>query len=128
MTLLHMPSAETLERLRRDTPDGPVVLLNLLSYREPGGREAFVRYSQITGPLIAGSGGSVLFGGRAGLVLTGSDVEWDDVLLVSFPTIDHFLGMIESDTYTEKAAPIRAEALKATLWMAIEPFPGYSDQ
>jgi len=61
-------------------------------------------------------------------VLTGSDVVWDDVLMVRFPSIDHFLRMIESDAYVEQAAPIRAEALRATIWMAIEPFAGFDDQ
>jgi len=128
MTSTHYPSRETIERLRREAPEGPVVLLNLLAYREPGGREAFGRYGQITGPLIAGSGGTILCGGRAGLVLTGADVVWDDVLRVRFPSIDHCLRMIESDAYVEQAAPIRAEALRATIWMAIEPFAGFDDQ
>ena len=33
--------------------------------------------------------------------------------------------MIESETYTAEAAPIRAEALEATLWLAMYPFPGF---
>ncbi len=122
----HMPDAETFERLRKESPDGAIVLLNLLKYREPDGREAFARYGQITGPLIASAGGQVIFGGTAGPVLTGSDTDWDDVLIVRFPSIESFLGMIESDTYTVKAAPIRAEALEATLWMAMNPFPPFA--
>jgi uncharacterized protein (DUF1330 family) len=122
----HMPDAETFERLRKESPDGAIVLLNLLKYREPDGREAFARYGQITGPLIASAGGQVIFGGTAGPVLTGSDTDWDDVLIVRFPSIESFLGMIESDTYTGKAAPIRAEALEATLWMAMNPFPPFA--
>jgi uncharacterized protein (DUF1330 family) len=123
-----MPTPETLARLRREAPDGPAVFLNLLCYRKPGGREAFARYGQITGPLIAAAEGRVIFGGRGAGVLAGSDVEWDDVLLVRFPSVDHFLRMIESETYTEQAAPIRAEALETTLWMAIHPFPGFADE
>jgi uncharacterized protein (DUF1330 family) len=122
-----MPTPETLEELHRAAPEGPAVFLNLLCYRKPGGREAFGRYSQITGPLIAAAEGRVIFGGKAGPVVSGSDVAWDDVLLMRFPSVDHFLRMIESDTYTQQAAPIRAEALEATLWMAIHPFPGFAD-
>lgn len=121
----HMPDEEVLERLRREAPEGPVVVLNLLKYREPGGRAAFARYGAITGPLIAGVGGEVVFGGAAGAVLVGSEVEWDDVLIVRFPSVECFLGMIESETYLEHAAPIRAEALEATIWMPMHPFAGF---
>jgi uncharacterized protein (DUF1330 family) len=122
----HMPDPSTLERLREGASGGPIVLLNLLRYHTPGGREAFARYSQITGPLITESGGEVIFAGKAGPVLTGSETDWDDALLVRFPSAERFLSMIESDTYTREAAPIRAEALAATLWMAIEPFPPFA--
>ena len=120
----HMPDAETLERIR-NSGDGPIVVLNLLKYREPDGRDAFARYGQITGPLIADAGGRVTFGAKAGPVLTGLDTDYDDVLIVRFPSASHFLAMIESQTYTLQAAPIRAEALEATVWMAMHPFPGF---
>ena len=120
----HMPDRETLERIRNDSPEGPIVLLNLIKYRE-GGRDAFQRYGAITGTLIGEAGGKLIFAGKAGPVLTGSDVAWDDVLIVRFPSAEKFLGMIESDTYTQEAAPIRAGALEATLWMAMNPFPGF---
>lgn len=122
----HMPQAEILEQLRKESTGGPIALLNLVKYREPGGRDAFGRYAQITGPLIAKAGGEVVFGGKAGPVLTGSDIAWDDVLVVRFPTAERFLGMIESETYTGQAAPIRAEALEATIWMAVDPFPPFA--
>lgn len=127
MPLPHMPDDATLATLR-SAPAGPVVLLNLLKYREPGGREAFGRYGGVTGPLIAEAGGRVIFAGRAGAVLTGTDIDWDDVLVVRFPSAERFLAMITGDTYLEKAAPLRAEALEATLWMAMHPFPGFEGQ
>jgi hypothetical protein len=123
----HMPDAATLEQIR-SSGDGPIVLLNVLKYRKPGGRDAFGRYGQITGPLIAEAGGVVIFGGRAGAVLTGLDCEYDDVLIVRFANAERFLGMIESEVYTQQAAPIRAEALEATVWMAMHPFPGFAGE
>ncbi len=121
----HMPDAETLERLRNDSPEGPIVLLNFLKYRQPDGREAMTRYGAITGALIQEAGGELIFGGTAGPVLTGSDVAWDDVLIVRFPSAAKFLAMIEGDIYQQQAAPIRAEALEATIWMASHPFAGF---
>ena len=124
----HMPDPLTLERIRNDSDGGPIFLLNLLKYREPAGREAFARYAPITGPLIAEAGGALKFGGKAGPVLTGSDTDWDDVLILRFPSGARFLEMIESETYTGEAAPIRAEALAATLWMAMHPFPSFESE
>jgi uncharacterized protein (DUF1330 family) len=107
MSTAHMPDASTLATLR-SAPAGPIVFLNLLRYRQPDGRAAFARYGAITGPLIAEAEGRVIFGGAAGAVLSGSDIDWDDVLIVRFPSAEKFLGMITSETYTEKAAAIRA--------------------
>ena len=125
MTHAHMPDAATLDRLRNDSPNGPVVLLNLLKYREPNGRDAFARYGAVTGPLIGKAGGQLIFGGKAGPALSGTDVAWDDVLLLRFPSVDRFLGMIESETYQNEAAPIREEALADTVWLAIHPMQGF---
>lgn len=131
MPTQHMPDADTLDALRR-APDAPVVMLNLVRYRRPDGRERFQDYGAITGPLIAKAGGRIFFGGRAGPTLSGSlsgsKTEWDDVLLVRFPNPARFLAMIEGDTYRNEAAPIRAEALEATLWMTVHPFPGFEGE
>lgn len=122
-TLQHMPDAATRDRLRA-APEGPVVMMNLLKYREPGGRDAFTRYGAITAPLIQEAEGQVILAGKSLVGLTGTDVEWDDVIVVRFPSAARFLAMIESDTYTGQAAPIREEALEATLWLAMQAFPG----
>jgi len=125
-SIAHMPDAATLAKLRA-APSEPILLLNLLQYREPGGRDAFARYGAITGPLIIDAGGRVVMGGKAGVALTGTDTLWDDVLIVRFPSPQRFLDMITSDTYQNQAAPIRAEALEATVWMAVHPFPGFEE-
>jgi uncharacterized protein (DUF1330 family) len=127
MSHAFMPDDATLARLRNASLDGPVVMLNLLRYREPGGREAFARYGAITGPLIERSQGRLLYGGTAGPELAGPgpDPGWHDVLLVRFPSARHFLDMIESETYQQQAAPIRAEALEATVWLTTHPMPGF---
>ena len=47
------PSAAEVEVLRDQVGEGPVIILNLLKYREPGGREAFGSYAALSGPLLA---------------------------------------------------------------------------
>ena len=58
-------------------------------------------------------------------VLTGHEADCDDVLIVRFPDAKRFLATIDSETDTRRAAPIRAEALEATVRMAMHPFRGF---
>ncbi len=77
---------------------GPVVMLNLLRFRERAdyrhapdlepaggcsGREAYHRYMHEMLPLLEASGGAVLFSGTGASFLIGPpDESWDHVLLV----------------------------------------------
>jgi uncharacterized protein (DUF1330 family) len=91
------------------TPDeGPVVMLNLLRFREraeyahaPGlepeggcsGREAYALYMRDMTPLLEASGGEVLFSGTAAHFLIGpQDEAWDHVLLVRQASKASFLA------------------------------------
>jgi hypothetical protein len=38
------PTIEEIEALRKTTPPGPVVIVNLLKFKPEGGREAYARY------------------------------------------------------------------------------------
>lgn len=102
---------------------GPVVMINLLRYRERaaypsgfaaapcGGREAYQRYGQAVGPLIAANGGSVVWAGRVSAsVIAPEDEAWDDAILVRYPSREAFVQMISSAEY-QAAAPHRTAAL-----------------
>jgi uncharacterized protein (DUF1330 family) len=117
------PDDATLERLLADARPGPITLLNLLRFRDDGGREAFQRYSAISGPLVVGAGGEPVIFGEAGTVLAGEGA-WDTVIAIRFPDVLRFVEMIRSDVYQSQAVPLRAEALERTLWMAVQPSAG----
>ncbi|MBW2396687.1 MAG: hypothetical protein JRG95_20750 [Deltaproteobacteria bacterium] len=53
------PSTEQVEALRDKVGPGPVVMLNLLKFREQGGRKAFARCGALSGPLVARQGGEI---------------------------------------------------------------------
>ena len=91
------------------TPDeGPVVMLNLLRFREvadyshapslapespTSGREAYARYMAEMRPLLEATGGAMLFTGSASRFLIGPDAErWDQVLLVRQASKASFLA------------------------------------
>lgn len=100
--------------VRRDIR-GPVVMLNLLRFREvadysatpelaPGdpisGREAYRRYEEHTRPFLGEVGGEVLFLGAGGAPMIGPlDERWDLVLLVRYPSASAFLSMAGHDPY-----------------------------
>ena len=91
------PSASEVEALRDQVDPGPVVILNLLKYREPGGSEAFGTYGALSGPLVARQGGELFYMGEAGPTIAGE--EWDTIVMIRFPSIDAFIGLAADSEY-----------------------------
>lgn len=94
---------------------GPVVMLNLLRFREtadysghPGlapampisGAQAFDRYIEHTLPFLRESGGDVLFSGEGGPFLIGPpDERWDMAMLVRQASVASFLSFASHAGY-----------------------------
>jgi hypothetical protein len=53
------PSKQRVEALRDQVGPGPVIMLNLLKFKDPGGTEKFAEYGALSGPLLARQGGEV---------------------------------------------------------------------
>ena len=94
--------------------DGPLVMLNLLRFRDRAayppefadadkdvsGAKAYARYATATAPLLAAAGGAVIWSGRDSLTVIGpDDPPWQAALLVRYPSLAAFMGMIRSDAY-----------------------------
>jgi uncharacterized protein (DUF1330 family) len=100
-------------------PDEPVVMLNLLKYRDVAeagfgvdgltGRQAYEVYGRAFAELHPRFGGQPIWMGLALNTIIG-DEDWDIVILVRYPTRARFLEMINDPDY-QKIAPIRAAAL-----------------
>ena len=119
------PSPEQLERFLKEIPaDRPIVMLNLLRYREQAnypadfdaapcsGEEAYQRYGAVAAERVASVGGRIVWSGSADLTLIGpADEEWDTVVLVEYPSTQAFAKMIAQPEY-QAAAPHRTAALK----------------
>ncbi|HEX7374838.1 MAG TPA: DUF1330 domain-containing protein [Steroidobacteraceae bacterium] len=111
------PTADQVRALRDAQSDAPVTMVNLLKYRaearyEDGteapcsGREAYARYKHaFTETVGAVSQAKVLFVGPVGQVFIGQagqpETDWDDVLIVRYPSRRHFLAMMADPTYRE---------------------------
>ena len=98
------------EALVRNLPDhGPVVMVNLVRFRQRAadgngtGWDAYLRYSELTMPLILERGGTVLWAGKAEGAAFGSEDagRWDYVVLVRYPSRSAFLDMMNSPAYAK---------------------------
>ena len=106
------PSPEQLASLQSTDRDGPVVMLNLLRFREHAigidaadnisGAEAYARYGASVLPHLQRVGGRVLLTLPAEQSVVGPDApEWDLVLVVQYPSRQAFLSMIADPDYLQ---------------------------
>lgn len=128
------PSAESLQAfLEGAEDDSPVVMVNLLRYREQAlypegfaaepcsGREAYGRYGAVAAQRIASVGGRLLWMRSVEATVIGPDAErWDDVVLVEYPSRKKFIEMVSQPEYLA-AAPHRTAALADSRLIATSP-------
>ena len=115
------------ERFRSFTsgaePPAPLIMINLLRYREKAeypadfhaepctGRQAYQRYAAVAVKQIAAVGGRVLWTGKVTASVIAPDAEeWDDAVLVEYPSRAAFLKMLSDPAY-QAAVPHRSAAL-----------------
>lgn len=114
------PRGRDLKAFLEKDPDPPVVMLNLLRFRE-GGEEAYDEYLRHFGSHAETRGATVLYYGRGDSALvaeTGQD--WDAVLLVRYPTRRAFSDMVSDPEY-QAGTHLRSGALvEAVLQPTVE--------
>ena len=87
--------------------DGPVVMVNLVRFRERSldgngtGWDAYSRYSKADMPLLKRVGGTILWAGHVEGAAVGDlgDARWDWVVMVLYPSRAAFLSMMTSPEY-----------------------------
>jgi len=102
------PPKEQFDEFFAGADDGPIVMVNLLKFRDRAvyeddptidisGREAYERYGVEVTRLIEAGGGRVVFSGDVTGLIVG-DVEdlWDMVALAEYPSRQAFLDMMVS--------------------------------
>jgi uncharacterized protein (DUF1330 family) len=108
------PTPEQLRKMMEEGPEGPMVMVNLLKYREKAdyaaerteakenlsGIEAYRRYGAKAIQCVTEAGGGVVWGGaQAFVMIGGSDQDWDEVICVRYPSRQAFLEMIARPDY-----------------------------
>ena len=102
-------------------PDGPVVMVNLMRFRERSldgdgsGWDAYLRYSALTVPMIKARGGTLLWTGDAKAVALGEPEanRWDYLALVYYPSAAAFIDMMTSADYETRCDPHRHNGCEA---------------
>jgi uncharacterized protein (DUF1330 family) len=119
-----VPRSEQIQALVTDPDQGPVVMLNLLKFKERAtgeegtGADAYRRYGDAVIKMVEARGGRVLWSGRATHVLVGEEADkWDAIALVEYPSPAAFLDMAASAEY-QKIHGHREAGLLSTVLIA----------
>jgi uncharacterized protein (DUF1330 family) len=120
------PTPEALRAVMASGRQGPVVMLNLLRFRETAdysgspelarpapmsGADAYKIYMAHTTPFVGKIGGELVFLGNGGGALIGpSDEHWDMVLLMRYPSVEAFFKFAMDPEY-QKGVGHRTAAL-----------------
>lgn len=105
-----VPTPEQLAELTSSTSDDPIVMLNLLRFKEradgidegASGAEAYGRYAAAVTPFLERVGGRLLIATAALQTVIGpAEREWDMAAMVEYPSRSAFLQMATDPEYLE---------------------------
>ena len=93
--------------------DTPLVMVNLLQFKKPGGLERYLQYGQEVAPHLERVGATIRYGGTApaNVIGDGQRPWWDAILIVEYPSPAAFVEMITHEDYA-RVHVHRAEALE----------------
>lgn len=111
--------------------NGPVIMLNLLKFREVAdysdasylapespisGKEAYQLYMKHTTPFLEEAGSELIFSGKSEHFLIGpADESWDAILLVKHQSSAKFLEFAQNEGYLKIAGHRKAALLDSRL-------------
>jgi len=135
MNAIEINPEDLLAAERKIPSDMQIVMLNLVAYREsveyPGmerctGREAYLtRYAPAFNKAVAAAGVNgievVYLGAVAACIVPHQKCQWDEVVLVRYPSFSALRKVIESPLYKSDAEPLRKAALQD--WQFIVTLP-----
>ena len=105
------PTPAQIETLLARPADAPVVMINLLKFRD-GGRQSYVRYVQEAASQLERVGGTVRYAGTSPSVVIGDGEKpgWDAILVVEYPSPAAFIDMVTNEEFA-KVHQYREDAL-----------------
>ena len=109
MGYVDLPLAQ-FKTLIGDSPEGPIVMINLLRFKGEAGRVSYMRYLELVEPLMTQRGCRFTYWGMAKATVIGPE-QWDMAVLGEYPTRAVLLEMLMSPEYAA-IAQYRQEALE----------------
>lgn len=108
-----------IERFLADDDEQPIVMLNLLRFKNDGGRQRYLDYLALAGPIVSRYGAEIIFAGDGSTALCAEPGQsWDAVALVRYPNRSTFVNMIADPDYAV-ADPVRMSALEEAVLQPI---------
>ena len=116
------PTGQDLKHFLADDPGGPVVMLNMLRFKE-GGRESYEEYARRIQPFLEKVSAKIVFVGDLSTVLVAPEShDWHTILIVSYPSRQAFSSMVADPNYQEITG-LRTESLEEAVLQATIPLP-----
>ena len=127
MTATLEATVEQFAKLAALPADAPVVMVNLLQFKESGGLERYLQYGREAAPHLERVGATIRYGGTAPAVIIGDGDApwWDAILIVEYPTPAAFIEMITTEEYAKvhehrAAALDRGDLIATSVWAVAE--------
>jgi uncharacterized protein (DUF1330 family) len=117
------PRPEQLTALLARPADAPVVMVNLLQFRRPGGVERYLQYGRAVAPHLERVGAKVRYAGAGPSVVIGDGEHpwWDAIIIVEYPSPAAFLDMVSAEDYRQvhghrEEALVRGDLIATSVW------------
>ena len=105
------PERDQFEAFKALPRDEPVMMLNLVKYRDKAqyedgrdatGAEAYAAYGRESSPVFERVGGEIIWRGKPEVMLIGPfEKQWDEIFVARYPTAGAFLEMVTDPVYRE---------------------------
>lgn len=135
MKIAQYPASEQITELIQGPKETPVVMLNLLSFKavadsndksesqEGSGSDSYAKYATKMVEFVESKGGRLIWSGRVDSMLIGeSDVDFDMVALVEYPSREAFIE-ITSSNHVQEIGKDRAAGLEGQWLIAMTELP-----
>lgn len=114
---------EQITALTARPADAPLLMVNLLKFKQPGGAERYLQYGEEVAPHLERVGATIRYGGTAPGVVIGQGERpwWDAILIVEYPTPAAFVDMVSTEAYARvhehrAAALDRGDLIATSTW------------
>ena len=119
------PAPDNWAKFKSLPRDTPIQMLNLIKLRDLAeypeghpnhgkgltGHEAYAIYKAGLAPIVASSGGGMIWQGALECTVTGPAGEWDEMFVMGYPDSAAFMAMVKDPHYIAEVVPHRTAAV-----------------